>query len=108
METKSKYLLELLSDCAYACNNCSTACLSEKNIQEMRECIRLDMDCAQICAVTAAFISRKSDNAKYLIKMCAEICRKCATECEKHPDMGHCRVCADACEACANECNKAA
>jgi HD superfamily phosphodiesterase len=28
----------------------------------------------------------------------------CATECEKHSDMEHCKECADACRKCAAEC----
>lgn len=103
-----KQLISILSECAAACNNCSTACLEEKDVQKMKACIRLDMDCAQICSVTADFISRDSDHAKHLMKECAEICRKCAAECAKHADMDHCKACAEMCRSCADECDKAA
>ncbi len=104
MENGNSKLISILSDCADACNNCSTACLEEKDIQMMVACIRLDMDCAQICQVTAAFISRNSDHAKHLMKECAEICSKCANECSKHKHMEHCKKCAEACKRCAEAC----
>ncbi|MEO6304333.1 MAG: four-helix bundle copper-binding protein [Bacteroidia bacterium] len=106
MNNNNSHLINVLAECASACNNCSTACLEEKDVQKMKECIRLDMDCAQICSVTAAFVSRNSDHAKHLLKECAEICRKCADECGKHSDMDHCKTCAEACRVCANECDK--
>ncbi|KAK6020454.1 hypothetical protein OSTOST_13892 [Ostertagia ostertagi] len=107
MNTKNTQLISLLAECADACGNCSTACLAEKDVQKMVECIRLDMDCAQMCQVTAAFISRGSDHAKHFLKECAEICRKCAEECSKHSHMDHCKICAEACRKCAEACEKA-
>jgi hypothetical protein len=104
MKNKNSELISTLAECAAACNHCSTACLEEKDVQKMVQCIRLDMDCAQICEVTAAFIARNSDQAKHLIKECAEICSKCAKECEKHSDMEHCKVCADLCKKCEEMC----
>jgi hypothetical protein len=36
---------------------------------------------------------------------CAEACRICAAECERHAAMHeHCRVCAAACNACEQAC----
>ena len=104
MKTQDKELLTALAECADACNYCSTACLEEKDVAMMAGCIKLDMDCAQICTLTAAFISRGSDHARHVLKECAEICRKCAEECGKHADMEHCKRCAEACRKCAEAC----
>lgn len=103
-KSKNSKLTAVLAECADACNNCSTACLQEQDVKKMAECIRLDMDCAQICQITASFISRNSDHAGHLIKECAEICSKCAQECSKHKDMEHCRICAELCKKCAEMC----
>ncbi|MEO6903605.1 MAG: four-helix bundle copper-binding protein [Bacteroidia bacterium] len=100
-------MISILSACADACNTCLTACLKEEEVKKMVSCIRLDMDCAQICEVTAAFISRGSDHAKHLMKECAEICSKCAQECGKHAHMEHCKVCSDMCKKCAEMCSTA-
>jgi hypothetical protein len=104
MKTYNKELLTVLAECADACNHCSTACLGEKDVAIMAACIKLDMDCAQICALTAAFISRDSDHARHIMNECAEICRKCAEECGKHADMEHCKRCAEACRKCSEAC----
>jgi hypothetical protein len=104
MKSTSSQLIATLAECADACNACSTACLTEKDVAKMADCIKLDMDCAQICQVTAAFISRNSAHAGHLMKECAEICTKCAEECSKHADMDHCKRCAEACRKCADVC----
>ena len=96
MKSQQSKLLEILAECADACNTCSTACLAEQDVKAMADCIKLDMDCAQICQLTAAFISRNSDHAKHLMKACSKICKKCAEECSRHK-VEHCRQCAEAC-----------
>jgi hypothetical protein len=105
MKNLNPSLLSILAECAAACNYCSTACLQEENVKMMAECIRLDMDCAQMCELTAAFVSRNSDHANHLLKECAEICDKCAAECSKHNN-DHCKACAEACSKCAEACRK--
>jgi hypothetical protein len=36
--------------CAQTCTSCADACLSEKDmVTELRKCIRLNLDCADIC-----------------------------------------------------------
>lgn len=107
MKTPDENLLAVLAECAAACNYCSTACLKEEDVKMMSACIRLDMDCSQICSVTADFVSRGSDHAVHLLKECVEICEKCAEECGKHKHMDHCRACADACKNCATACTAA-
>ncbi len=106
---KNASLLAALHTCADACNHCTTACLSEKDVTIMAGCIRLDIDCAAICSLTASFIARGSVHGVHLLKECAEICTACATECENHAEkMDHCRECAEACRACAAVCLAAA
>ena len=87
---------------AHGCRQ-QTACLDEADPKMMANCIKLDMDCAQICELTAAFISRGSAHADHIKKECAEICKKCAEECGKHNNE-HCKACAEACKKCAEAC----
>src|SRR5438067_11542226 len=74
--------------CAEACNACADACLGEENVRHQVPCIRLDLDCADICLATARIISRLTATNKELaggqLRACAEACRICAAECEKH------------------------
>jgi hypothetical protein len=100
-------LLNALNACANACNYCTTACLAEPDIIMMVDCIRLDIDCAAICTLTASFIARRSMHGKHLLKECAELCGLCAAECEKHKHMQHCADCAKACRECEKACKAA-
>src|SRR3954463_12405088 len=44
--------------CAEACNACADACLGEENVKHQVTCIRLDLDCGEICLATAKIVSR--------------------------------------------------
>ena len=50
--------IDALSDCAQACTADTDADLSEDNLAEMVRCIRLCLDCADICTATAGILSR--------------------------------------------------
>ena len=100
--------MEALSNCAAECNHCATACLDEQDVKMLARCIKLDIDCADICLLTASYVARDSEHANHLLKECAEICEACAEECEKHAHMEHCRKCAEACRHCAEACHQTA
>jgi ferredoxin len=51
--------IDALSDCVEACNADNAADLGEQNVTEMVTCIRLCLDCADICGATAAVIGRR-------------------------------------------------
>lgn len=97
--------IEACVACAQACEHCASACLSEKDIAKMAECIRLDRDCAEICWTASGWMSRGSQFAADLCRVCAEVCDACGAECRKHK-MAHCQQCADACEKCADACRR--
>ena len=98
--------------CAVACVACADACLAEEQVMELRQCIRVNLDCADICTATAAMSARRTgSNESMLLDMlatCASACRICADECLRHARMHrHCALCADACEDCEKSCNDA-
>jgi uncharacterized membrane protein len=104
-------VIDALSDCAQACDSDTAADLGEQNVTEMITCIRLCLDCADICIVTARVISRQTDYdanvTRPLLEACAAICRSCGDECERHARMHeHCRVCAEACRRCEQACRE--
>jgi len=95
--------IEALTDCAQACTADTDDDLSEPNVSEMVRCIRLCLDCADVCTATAAVASRQREELnpavlRPLLEACAAICNSCGEECERHAHMhSHCRVCAEAC-----------
>jgi hypothetical protein len=54
----------------------------------MANCIRLDHDCAEMCLLATAFMSRGSHFAADLCRLCAEVCDACADECERQEQKG--------------------
>ena len=101
--------IDALSDCVQACNADNAADLGEQNVTEMVKCIRLCLDCADICTATAAVTSRQTDYdanvTRPLLEACVAICKSCGDECERHARMHeHCRVCAEACRSCEQAC----
>ncbi len=103
--------IDALNDCAQACTADTAADLSEQNVTEMVKCIRLCLDCTDICVATVGVTSRQTEYdgsvIKPLLEACVAICRSCGDECERHAQMHeHCRVCAEACRRCEQDCRK--
>jgi Domain of Unknown Function (DUF326) len=101
--------VDALNDCAQACTADVDADLSEHNVAEMVLCVRLCLDCADICTATIGVTTRRVEyDAKVtrpLLEACAAICKSCGDECERHAQHHeHCRVCAEACRRCEQAC----
>jgi hypothetical protein len=101
--------IDAISDCAQACQADTDADLSEPNLGEMVTCIRLCLDCTDICTATGAVLSRLAEYdpavTRPLLESCIAICHSCGHECERHAaDMEHCRICAEACRRCEQAC----
>jgi hypothetical protein len=104
--------IEACLDCEQVCRSCADACLSEEDVTMMRQCIRLDLDCADLCSAVASIMSRRTGSndevLKHLVDVCAEAGRICADECGRHGDRhAHCKVCAETCRDCERACREA-
>jgi hypothetical protein len=104
------HIIETLEECANTCTQCADACLSEGGLSpELAKCIRLDLDCADVCGTLARVLSRQTEYdanvSRNLLMACAAVCRSCADECSRHAEhMAHCRVCAESCRTCDEAC----
>jgi hypothetical protein len=103
--------IDAMRDCAQACAADNAADLGEHNLADMVTCIRLCLDCTDICVAAAGVTSRlvTYDPAvlRPLLESCLAICRSCGDECERHAPMhAHCRVCAQACRRCEQACRE--
>jgi hypothetical protein len=101
--------VDALNDCAQACVADVDADLSEDNVAEMVRCVRLCLDCADICAATVGVTTRRAEYdanvTKPLLEACVAICKSCGDECERHAQHHeHCRICAEACRRCERAC----
>jgi len=66
---------------------------------------RLMINCAEICQTTANFMLSGSDLHTLTCDLCAEICRRCADDCEQFDGMDEC---VEACRRCAETCERMA
>jgi hypothetical protein len=103
--------IDALSDCAQACAADADADLSEQNLAEMVRCIRLCLDCTDVCTATLGVVSRQTDYdptiTKPLLQACMATCKSCGDECARHaPHYEHCRVCEQACRRCEQACRE--
>jgi len=100
--------IDALSDCVQACNADNAADLSEPDVTEMVRCIRLCLDCVDVCTAAMGVLSRQAEYdaslTRPLLESCVAICESCGDECERHAHMPHCRVCAQACRRCEQAC----
>lgn len=97
------------AQCALVCTACADACLAEEMPENNRECIRLCVECAELCGVVARLLVRAGrqdpEALDGALGACSRACRACAEACGRHADrMAHCRHCAEACNACADAC----
>lgn len=108
LQTRFEDCIKACQECEIICNQCAIACLGEKDVGHLASCIRLNLECATICATAARVMSLDGRFSKDLCELCVAICLACAEECEKHVAMGmeHCRECAEACRKCAKACEQ--
>lgn len=104
--------IELCYSCAQTCTACADACLAEPDVADLRDCIRLDLDSADLCATIGRIMSRGTGLNEVLLaemlNLCALTCRMCADECDRHAaPHEHCRLCAAECRRCVDACNEA-
>ena len=103
--------LDTLNDCIQACIADSDADLSEKDLGDMVKCVRLCLQCTDVCVATSAVLSRPAEYdpnvVRPLLESCVAICKTCGDECERHArEHEHCRICEEACRRCESACRK--
>lgn len=94
--------------CSAICNSCADACLAED--MDMRQCIRMCLDCSDVCQATYRIAMRRTGGNRELIRAqlatCIKACELCEAECARH-DNDHCRRCAQMCRECIEDCRAA-
>jgi hypothetical protein len=106
-------------DCAQACRACADACLDDERLDELRNCIGMNLDCADVCFATGDLAMRRVLRPRgtgfderimeLMFETCMEACHRCGDECIRFAEYHkHCRECAQVCRCCAQACLNAA
>lgn len=95
------------SECSMICAKCAHHCLGMGGEHAGQEHQAIMRDCAEICALAVAFMSRESRHAEHLCKECADVCESCAESCERMADGDKMMTrCAEICRTCAESCRQ--
>ncbi len=94
--------------CAVTCTSSAAACTRQTWNDELIRCIRLNLDCADLCDTVGRALSRQArpdwDILRVEVRACATICEACARECELHSQQfDHFAACAKACRHCIDQ-----
>jgi hypothetical protein len=105
--------IEACALCEFACVTCADACMGESKTELLRDCVRLNLDCADVCALTGHLVSRAFSAEPKLVQaqleICANLCAACEAECRQLARLhDHCLICAQACSQCEGLCREAA
>ncbi len=99
--------IDSCAKCAQACRECFMLCLKEPDVADRTKCISILNECSMMCHSSVAMMTMVGQASKQHCALCAELCDKCAAECEMFKD-NHCIKCAQICRECAEECRKMA
>ena len=101
-----------MDECIRNCTECHTICVKTvthclgvggKHADQAH--IRMLLDCAQICATSADFMTRGSPLHRLTCGACAEICQQCADDCERMAGGDQQMLqCVEMCRRCAASC----
>ncbi|HAJ64136.1 MAG TPA: ferredoxin [Cyanobacteria bacterium UBA8543] len=107
--------IENCLDCHSICLNTVTYCLQKGGQHAEPAHIRLLQDCAEICQTSANYMLRGSTLHTRTCGVCAEVCERCAQECDSEAllrsadrmgDDTQMKACADMCRRCAESCGQ--
>jgi hypothetical protein len=88
-------------EAAQACASGADACLEEPAVGTLRDCIRAQQNCADVCLATARVLSRlgspTGESWRALLEACRTACALCAEQCARHAERYlHCELSAAA------------
>lgn len=110
--TTTSEMQQCIQDCTNCHNICITTtehCLQMGGKHAEASHIRMMLDCAEICQTSANFMLRHSQFHGLTCGVCAEICLRCAEDCERvDPNDAQMKACADMCRRCAESCRQMA
>jgi hypothetical protein len=103
-ELTTKSFIEATSLCHQIClHTAMNHCIETGGKHIKAKHLRLMLNCAEICQLSANFQLTGSHFLNRLYELCAEICEACATECD---EIGHMDTCVEACQRCADSCRQ--
>lgn len=97
------------TDCYQMCSHLVDHCLSKGSNHSNSTHIKVLLDCARVCNLSADLMIRHSEFHGSICGACAEVCLACAESCESFgKEDAMMQACADICRKCAVSCSQMA
>ncbi len=97
--------IKLCHECHALCTQTIAQCLKLGGSHAAHDHIQLFIDCAQMCMITADYLTRESVIHDRVCRVCADACRLCAESCEKVASGNQLlKQCANMCRRCSESC----
>jgi len=104
-----KSCIEACEAAASAIERCIEDCLHADDPENLEECADRARDALDSVRIASVWMSRDSEHAPTMARICAQICEDCAAECDNHVAFHpFCGSCAEACRRAAMECRRGA
>lgn len=110
--TKSVMSVQSMRSCIDACTETTeicesmvNQCLSKGGDHSSPEHIKALLDCAEICSLSAKWMTRESSLHTESCALCEKVCLACAESCAQFSDDARCE---EACRKCAESCHEMA
>lgn len=100
LDPRVEECIKVCYEAATACRVCVNTYLGDK---DMKKSNQLCLQTIQLAEACAALCASSSDISPKIAALCEEICKICATECERFQSE-ICIECAELCRRCANCC----
>lgn len=105
VNSETLLLLNYIYECQTKCKSCFNRCLEEQSLDVMRKCLKLTVECANVCELTASSIMFEGDFSPEMLEICISSCEACRIECSTHNNI-YCAECAAMCGECSEACRK--
>jgi len=105
----NKALVGSASNCVSTGEVCLDHCIEmlASGDKSMAACARSVTELIAVCGALLSLAAQGAPSLPKLASVALDVCKRCETECRKHPHKP-CTDCAAACAACAAECRKIA
>ncbi len=101
---ENEEIIKSLVQCAVSCRKSGFNCLKADNIDELKDCIEINVLTAEICERSAEImIVSNSNETDKLVEHCKTQLLLCIEECEKHNNI-HCIESVSSCKKCVEIC----
>ena len=105
VNSETLLLLNYIYECQTKCKSCFNRCLEEQSLDVMRKCLKVTVECANVCELTASSIMFEGDFSPEMLDICISSCEACRIECSTHNNI-YCAECAAMCGECSEACRK--